>query len=84
MDKADLSEDVRYMISEIKLNASIIAVRQLQHDLEQSLSLYGLDLATLSTDKKLDMKAIISETILLKQLNEEIKDNNYLFNKLNE
>lgn len=82
-DKSDivLSADTKLLIAEIKEKAFNIAQEKLQHEVNLTLSNSSRntshDLTTFGDEDK-DVKAVITENILLRQLNNELKQKNDL------
>lgn len=78
--ESSLSEDARLIIAEIKLNEIKRAQEKLQQDVNLTLSITKNSLhdQTILEDDDADMRATITENILLKQLNEELKQRNDL------
>lgn len=75
-----LSDEVNMLIGEIKENAIVLAQEKLQQEVNLTLSNsknYSHDMTTLEDDDQ-DIKAYVTENILLKQLNEELRQKNEL------
>lgn len=79
-DETILSDEARQIIGEIKLNESKRVQEKLYNEVEKTISLNRRDYHDNTTLKEVDpdMRSIITQNILLKQLNKEIRSKNTL------
>lgn len=79
-DETTLSDEARQIIGEIKLNESERVQEKLYNEVEKTISLNRRDYHdnTMLKEVDPDMRSIITQNILLKQLNEEIRSKNTL------